>query len=303
MYSNLEKEEIAKKIKPITLERALQDFINLKNIGKNASNMSSRCRIGNDIVDYFTFTERLNTKGKYNASFYDFLQNLNEFKKKKFIQNMLTYYVKVKNKNNTKNEYVVYKEVYNICISAINIFRPIVSMEIYAMFKPTSILDFTCGWGGRLIAACALDVPRYIGIDMNTNLEPCYQKMCAFLKEKSLTTTQFEMHFLNALDFDYSVIEYDMVFTSPPYYFLEKYSHNTCYESKTEMKTQFYKPLFKKTYDYLKKGGSYCLNVNQDIYKNVCIELFGQAYCEIPLKKSKRQNEYGESIYIWLKNE
>jgi len=303
MYSNLEKEEIAKKIKPITLEKILRDFTSLKNIGTNASNMSSRSRIGNDVVDYFTFTERLNTKGKYNASFYDFLQNLDEFKKKKFIQNMLTYYVEVKNKNNTKNEYVVYKEVYNICISAINIFRPIVSMEIYSRFKPTSILDFTCGWGGRLIGACALNVPRYIGIDMNTNLEPCYQKMCEFLKDKALTTTEIEIYFLNALDFDYSTIEYDMVLTSPPYYFLEKYSHNTCYESKAEMKTQFYEPLFKKTYQHLKIGGTYCLNVNPDIYTNVCLELFGAADYEIPLKKSKRQNEYSESIYIWLKNE
>ena len=302
MYTDLEKQQIAHKIKPITLESAIQDFINLKNIGINAASMSSRCRTGNDVVDCFTFVERLNTKGKYNASFYDFLQNLDEFKKKKFIQNMLTYYAEVKNKNNTKNEYVVYKEVYNICISAINIFRPLVSMEIYARFKPSVVLDFTCGWGGRLIGACALNIPRYIGIDMNTNLEPCYKKMCDFLKENELTKTEIQLYFLNALDFDYSKIEYDMVLTSPPYFFLEKYSYNTDYDSKMEMKDLFYKPIFKKTYDGLKNGGTYCLNVNNDIYANVCLELFGKATHEIPLKKSKRQNDYSESIYIWIKN-
>lgn len=301
MYTDLEKQQIANKIKPITLEEAIQDFIKLKNIGVNAASMSSRSRIGNDAVDYFTFVERLNTKGKYNASFYDFLQNLDEFKKKKFIQNMLTYYATVKNKNNTKNEYVVYKEVYNICISAINIFRPLVSMEIYARFKPYAVLDFTCGWGGRLIGACALNIPHYIGIDMNINLENSYKKMCAFLKENELTNTQIDLHFLNALDFDYTKIEYDMVLTSPPYYFLEKYSCNTVYDSKTEMKDHFYKPIFKKTYDGLKKGGTYCLNVNNDIYTNICLELFGKATYEIPLKKSKRQNDYSESIYIWIK--
>ena len=74
-----------------------------------------------NVVDYFTFIQRLETKGKYDVNFFEFLHRIDEFKKKKFIQTMLTYYKDVKNKNNKKNEYVVYKEVYNICISAINV--------------------------------------------------------------------------------------------------------------------------------------------------------------------------------------
>ena len=144
--SEEEKEQIAYLIKPITYEKSVKDFENLYNL-QNLNNISDRCRIGNDFVDYFTFVERLNTKGKYNISFYDFIENIEEFKKKKFIQNMFLYYKTTKNKNNTKNQYVVYKEIYNICISAINIFRPVVAMEIYKRFQPTSILDFTCGWG------------------------------------------------------------------------------------------------------------------------------------------------------------
>lgn len=300
-YTIQEKEYISHKIKPITLEKASRDFENLRKIGLNAGNTSPRCRIGNDCVDCFTFAERLNTKGKYNASFYDFLQNIEDFKKKKFIQTMLIYYQNVKNKNQTKNSYVVYKEVYNICISAINIFRPLVAMEIYARFKPSTVLDFSCGWGGRLVGACVLNVPRYIGIDINKNLEPCYQKMCNFLHDK--TTTEISMYYQDAITIDYSSLEYDMVFTSPPYFFLEKYSHNNTYQnSKIEMKTTFYEPLFKKTYESLKKGGVYCLNVNQEIYDTICIHLFGKANEEIVLKKSKRQNEYNESIYIWIKN-
>jgi hypothetical protein len=303
-YTHGEKENIAYKIKPILQTRAIEDFENLRQIGFNAVNLSPRSRIGNDVVDYFTFVERLNTKGKYNASFYDFLWNIEEFKKKKFIQTMFVYYENVKNKNKTKNEYVVCKEIYNICISAINIFRPLVAMEIYAKFKPTSVLDFTCGWGGRLIGACVLNIPKYIGIDMNKNLEPCYQKMKDFFQNTQFTNvvkTDINLHILNALDYDYSSIEYDMVLTSPPYFNLEKYSHNTIYKSKEEMKELFYVPLFKKTFQYLQKGGHYCLNVNKDIYSSVCIELFGAANEEIPFKKSKRQNEYSESIYIWYK--
>jgi len=300
-YSDVEKQTIAHQIKPNTLEKAIHDFKELQNIGTNASNKSSRCRIGNDCVDYFTFVERLNTKGKYNTNFYDFLWNLDEFKKKKFIQTMFTYYDQVKNKNKTKNHTVVCKEVYNICISAINVFRPLVAMEIYTRFKPTCILDFTCGWGGRLFGAAALNVPRYIGFDINTNLAPCYQKITEFFTDHtSLSSTDVSLRIQDALTFDYTSIDYDMVFTSPPYYFLEKYSNNTNYNSKEEMNRLFYEPLFKKTYESLKTGGTYILNVNQEIYNNVCVKLFGKAAEEIPLKKSQRQNNYSEFIYVWF---
>ena len=107
---------------------------------------------------------------------------------------------KEENKNKTKNNYIVLKEVYNICISAINIFRPLVAMEIYIKYKPTSILDFTCGWGGRLVGACALNIPNYIGIDINTNLTNSYLEMKTFLKNYS--NTNIEIFLKNAVDFD-----------------------------------------------------------------------------------------------------
>ena len=49
-------------------------------------------------------------------------------------------------------------------------------------------------------------------------------------------------------------------------------------------------------------GFLYCLNVNKDIYENICINLLGTANDIISLKKSKRQNNYEEFIYIWYKN-
>ena len=110
------------------------------------------------------YKKRLETKGKYNIHFFEFVEKIDEFKQKKFISNMLEYYEKVKNKNNTKNKYIVYKEVYNICISAINIIRPLVYMEIYSKYNPTCILDFCAGWGGAVVAASVLNIQKYIGI-------------------------------------------------------------------------------------------------------------------------------------------
>jgi len=298
-YSENEKEIISKNIKNISFENVNEEMEKLIKIGKNANTMSSRCRIGNNIVDYFTFTERLKTRGKYNVNFYEFLANIEYFKNKKFINNMLTYYENVKNKNKTKNSYIVLKEVYNICISAINIIRPIVYMEIYSKYKPNCILDFCAGWGGALVAATALNINRYIGIEINYNLKKPYQNMINYLKTKS--NTNIDMIFDNALIVDYSSLCYDFVFTSPPYYFIQKYENNIIYKNKDDMNIHFYIPIFTKTYNGLKVGGHYIINVCKEVYDNVLIKLFGEAHEIYPYKKSKRQNDYNEIVYVWIK--
>lgn len=298
---NKHKISICNKIKPITLDDIKTEFVLLKEYaGKECSD---RCRIGNNIVDYFTFYERLHTKGKYNIDFYEFVERIDEFKQKKFIQNMLHYYETVKNKNNTKNKYVVYKEVYNICISAINIFRPLVAMDVYWRFKPKCILDPCAGWGGRMVGAAVLNVPKYIGFEINKQLEKPYKEMSDFLSLEVDSTSKMEMYFEDVTTSTNLPTEYDMVFTSPPYYFLEKYPGNKGYQSKQEMNEQFYKPMIERTFQGLQTGGHFILNINQDIYKNVCLALLGEATEKIPLKKSKRQNDYTEFLYVWKKSE
>lgn len=300
-YTKEDKIEIASKIKDITMADVEQDMERLMEIGIDAHSISGRSKIGNNVVDYFTFVQRLDTKGKYNASFFDFLANLNTFKEKKFIQNMLRYYAEVKNINNTKHEYKVYKEVYNICISAINIMRPLNCMEMYTRYNARKVLNFCSGWGGAAVAAAVLNIESYIGLDINHELIIPYEQMFAYLQTKSPTAT-FQFHNCDAAIFDYSTIEYDTVFTSPPYYFLEQYPNNVAYTSKADMNERFYKPAFSNTYRHLKTGGHYIINVCKEIYDNVLQPLLGDANEIFPLKKSKRQNDYSEMIYVWLKN-
>ena len=296
-FTEEEKEEISKKIKNIELDTIEKEFKELQKIGQTAHLTSERCRTGNNIVDYFTFTQRLHTRGKYNIHYFEFIQNIEYFKEKKFIQNMLKYYETNKKK---KNKYIVFKEVYNICISAINIIRPLVYMEIYTKYQPKHILDFCAGWGGAAVAASALNIPIYTGIEINHHLQKSYHQLTQFLKERS--TTHVEMIFQDALTVDYSELSsYDLVFTSPPYYFIQKYENNKEYVDKKEMDKHFYKPLFTKTFEHLKKGGYYILNVNREVYERVCVSLLGPADQEYPYKKSKRQNNYQEIVYVWYK--
>ena len=301
-YTDLEKETISKSIKNISLETVDREMDKLIQIAPNIEsffNLTPRSLVGNNIVDYFTFTQRLKTKGKYDINFYEFIVNLDEFKKKKFIQNMLTYYRDVKNKNNTKSEYTVLKEVYNICISAINIIRPLVYMEIYSKYKPKCVLDFCAGWGGAAVAAAALKLDKYIGIEINHSLEEPYGKLMTYLGTKSHTI--IEMIFEDALKIDYNNLVYDLVFTSPPYYFIQKYENNPKYASKKEMDELFYVPIFTKTYNGLQKGGHYIINVCKEVYDNVLVKLFGDAHEIYQYKKSKRQNDYNEIVYVWIK--
>ena len=308
------KKFIANKIKPISEIDAETDFETLRItvsaalLSANGGGIEFKERCGNNVVDFFTFQERLETRGKYDVTFYDFVKNIEEFKKKKFIQNMLTYYATVKNARGLKNEYIVMKEVYNICISAINIFRPLMAVEVYAKYKPSVVLDPCAGWGGRAVGAAVCENVRYFGIDINHSLQIPYRNMCAFLNSKSNSTLGFipriSMTIADAVTYDYSQIEpkYDMVFTSPPYYFLEKYNHNPSYNnSKDEMDEHFYAPLFSNTFLHLLPGGCMALNVNREIYERVCIRLFGPAHQTMNCKKSKRQNDYREMIYIWMK--
>ena len=314
-FSNERKEYISKQIKNISLQEIQKEYNKLikyrdyTNSGY-ISNFSPYSRIGNKIVDHFTFTQRLETKGKYNCNYFDFLQNLETFKQKKFIQNMITYYKNVKNKNNKKNEFTVYKEIYNICISSINILRPLYCIEIYLKYKAKNVLNFCSGWGGTLVSACALNLNTYTGIDINTNLKIPYDNMISFLKNNSKTDilpdtsnclTEIKMYYEDASLFDYTKINYDFVLSSPPYYFLEKYENNNCYSSKREMNEKFYIPLFKNSYQGLSQGGTYVINICKEVYDNVLKPLLGDANEIIPYKKSKKQNNYVEMVYIWYK--
>lgn len=295
-YTKIEKKEIADKIQHITMDEVNEEMDRLIEIGQNSDKLPPRAIIGNSVVDYFTFIQRLETKGKYNINYFEFLANLSTFKKKKFIQTIFEYY---KNNRPGKNKYVIAKYVYNVGISAINIMKPINCMEIYTKYNATRVLNPCAGWGGSAVGAAALNIEAFYGIEINKDLEKPYERMVSYLKKKS--DTKIKIWIKDSAKFDYSKLVYDVVFTSPPYYFIEKYANNKGYASKDEMDQLFYRPMFLNTFKHLKRGGRYIINVSKEVYTRVLLELFGHANEVFPLKKSTRQNEYQELVYVWFK--
>lgn len=173
-------------------------------------------------------------------------------------------------------------------------------MEIYTHYGSKKVLNFCAGWGGSTVAASVLNLDAWYGVEINKDLKEPYDNMIKYLRTKS--STDLNVWFTDAADFDYSKIDYDTVFASPPYYFLEKYANNVPYESKTDMDDRFYKPVFTKTYAHLKPGGHYIINICKEVYDNVLKNLLGEAHERFPLKKSKRQNNYTEIVYVWYKS-
>jgi len=158
-------------------------------------------------------------------------------------------------------------------------------------------MDPFCGFGGRLVGAMMKNI-NYIGIDLNKDLEPGYNKLINDFGKK--TTSKVELLFQDSNTFDYNAYKnkYDMVFTSPPYENIEIYKHS---EKKTiEEWANFYKEVFQKLWDNLQPDGTYIININETIYIKILEPLFGPALENILLKKSSK-NDYKEYIYIWKK--
>lgn len=294
-YTLKQKHTISRQVYDISDDQVLADFNKLRKIG--CTSHSKLSLVGNDVVNKFTSTERMNTRGYQGINYYDVLHNRRKLLKEGYVKKMVRFY------KQNRPEYPDLKmwfRLSNIYFSSVSIFKPLVAMDVYCRFKPKCILDFTMGWGGRLVGACALDIPKYIGIDSNKNLEQPYSSMKRFLNDHS--STEIDLRFEDALVVDYSKMTYDLVLTSPPYYNIEMYSDHK-ERTRIEWDNEFYKPLITKTFQHLQVGGHYCLNIPNDVYTNVVLGILGKPIHKIPLAKAKRsQNEtYKEYIYVWKK--
>ena len=292
-----QKKKMVQELNPISSLEIDVEFRRLRELKcKGAIAAAAGVVLGNKVVDYFTMVERLATKGHVGIDFYTFWYNRAYYRRLDYVKNMLKYY-----ESREISEIRKWKYIFNLYFSSISIFRPVMSMEVYCKFVPkVGVLDPTMGWGGRLVGACALDLPKYIGIDSNKELDASYREMCAFLQKT--TKTKIELFFQDALTVDYTKLDYDMVFTSPPYYNIEVYSGMT-EKTKEEWNIGFYKPLFEKTWKSMRSPGYYCLNIPLEVYESSAESILGKYWKKIPLKKRGRNvNVYEEFIYVWKKN-
>jgi hypothetical protein len=291
----MDKSQIVKDLKYVIFPEVLKDWVEIAAKSPEAiENLNGRSRLGCNLIDYYFFEQRIETIGNKGINFFNFVDDIENYKKKKYIQTLLTYC----EKHNRYKDSIIkkYYYCYGLCFGRINAFKITNALQIYNRYQPVvAVMDPFCGFGGRLVGAMMKNI-NYIGIDLNKDLEKGYLSLIKDFREKS--TSKIQLLFKDSNIIDYSNYKYDMVFTSPPYENIEIYKHME--KKSIEEWNKFYKEIFQKLWDSLEPCGSYIININEKIYRRILNPLFGPAVESILLKKSSK-NDYKEYIYIWNK--
>jgi hypothetical protein len=197
----------------------------------------------NSITNFFSEKIRIKCEFKNNPSPLEYWNN-NKQKIIESVKNLTVYNVR---------EYIFFNT--KLC----NNFRISLAITILNQFRPKKWLDISAGWGDRLLSAILYGVDLYVAADPNLELHPCYNEMITTFVESSkqknfiILPTGFEIANLPNEKFD-------IVFTSPPFFDLEKYSEYendslTKYNSEKKWCKDFFLKSLIKSYNYLKKNG------------------------------------------------
>jgi hypothetical protein len=255
---------------------AIADFLSLRRMAKGKINPNST--LGNKTVDWGTEKARRKTKYR-NHSFVEM------WNRKDRRDKMMQFAKRIYKQGHSKTVLQAIKSAIDLQWGTVNTMRAAAAIHMYKKYEAKRVLDFTAGWGARMIAAMALDID-YIGIDSNKSLKPGYEKIIKLLKP--YTKSKVKMIWSEAQKVDLSKVgKYDYVFTSPPYEYLEVYENMTNYEKKgskisqpssskqikLDDSAQFYDeflvPTLKNAYKYLPKNKYICLNMPDIMYDKI----------------------------------
>ncbi len=160
------------------------------------------------------------------------------------------------------NDYTLRESLYILSHEPTS-FKPLNIVIIIKTFKSRRILDFSAGWGDRLIGAMACDVEYYVGVDPNHDVHDGYKKIIDHFESKTkciMIEDAFE-------DAKLPNKTYDLIMTSPPYFNFEIYS---CDENQSIMRYPDFEDWYKnflifsitKSIKYLENNGYLVININ-----------------------------------------
>lgn len=195
-------------------------------------------------------------------------------------------------------------------------FRPSLMVGFGKYFNATSILDISAGWGDRLVGALALGAD-YVGVDPNPAVHKGYEEMIKFFggdKENYMVIQDtFEDATLPEKD-------YDLVFSSPPYFDLEDYAIDASpedrkkqshvgKESVDEWLNEFLLVSLRKAFDALIPSGHMVININEvkgrDPFINKMIDEVNKfpsiKYLGCISQKTENSKKSPQPFWIWKK--
>lgn len=148
-------------------------------------------------------------------------------------------------------------------------FRPSAAKTIYEMFNAKRIYDPSGGWGDRLLGAAVLDdLELYYTRDINTLVFGGYTEQ---IKDLGVDINKFILEHKGCEEDSPSEKNFDITFTSPPYFNAEKYNGNDQSFRKYKKFDAWMEGFLYKTchncWDVLKDGGHMIFNIS-DVYSN-----------------------------------
>lgn len=288
--------DISKTIKEIRETDVLIELMKLKRTDINK--LPENSKIGSKIIDYYTLHERMKIKmEKCNyVNFYEFFENENKYSKR---HTTIKYFQYIKQEVDWKDVKKVWK-LWNFYYGCSSNFNTLIGVKLLNTYNPHTVLDPFASWGSKLLASYISKCKKYIGIESNLGLEKCYNEM-----KELYIGFNIEMIFKDVLTVDFSLLDYDFVFTKVPYY------NDELHENKPYMNENLindnYGTIFKRIFDNLKVGGYMCLNLSNKVYKSVLHRVLGDAKRHNIFKRDRKSkrieglDDYDEIIYIWRK--
>lgn len=279
--------------KNITLEKRKKDFNNLVKF-KADNNPKKFC--GNPCLYHYQFKNLLKCKREKGKS-------LEEIMSQKETKDKL-WRDTIKRNRRDADPYPSpcdVMEANRINSGAIVFFKASTAKYIYQKYNATSVLDFTMGWGGRLLGAMALDI-NYIGVDTNINLKQGYEDMIQDLpSSKDKITLLWE----SCLNIDYSKYDYDLILTSPPYVNMELYENMSPFDSDEAFYKEFLIPTMDEAFTHLKDHGHMCINISPKMFKALMKHGYREPDDQVDLRQQLGKNYAIKSqdyIYVWENN-
>lgn len=199
-------------------------------------------------------------------------------------------------------------------------FRPTWGKSIICTLFPQSrgkgikILDFSAGWGDRLLAAMATD-SQYTGVDPNLDLKEGHQRMISDFGNSDrhrIIYQPFEEIEKEELE-KFAPDGYDLILTSPPFFNLEIYPGPEETQSVSRFPTLlswfqgFLFPSLKKAWDLLRSNGVMAIHLGDT--KDLHLAEITNLFIEERLPRSSYLGTIGLSgkigearpIWIWKK--
>lgn len=191
--------------------------------------------------------------GKHKSPYQYYKEN-----KRQIIQSMKQQNIPITPINIREQIYLTHKEC--------SVHNPLIIKHFIEKYNAKNVLDFSSGWGDRLIGAILSDVDYYFGVDPNKCLHQGYQKIINIFKPRGKYIL-VEAGFQDVALPNHTL--FDLVYTSPPYFDYELYSKDLSQsvslgKNEDEWLNNFLYPSIIKCINHLKNSGHLVLYFSQE---------------------------------------